>query len=352
VFLSPFSQGPVIPTKHKNQLILWVISSPGRQTVKILPKVPTSEAFPDKTGRRSDRPRKRHLTIRIPFMKREPATRRKFHLHLISDATGETLYSIAKATCAQFADVQPIEHVYALVRSAKQLTRALEGVKEHPGIVMCTMMNEDLRAVLEEKCRTLNIPCIHVLDQVLASLGASLGTKVTHKTGGQHEMDAEYFRRIEALNFTMQHDDGQMTADLEMADVVLLGVSRTSKTPTCIYLANRGIKAGNIPVVPHIDLPPEVDTLKNPFIIGLVATPDRLIQIRRNRLLSLKQDPETDYVDLQSVRSETAFARQLFARNGWPVIDVTRRSVEETAAAILNLYTEFKENRSSKGEGA
>lgn len=272
--------------------------------------------------------------------KTEP--KRKFHLHLISDATGETLYSIAKASCAQFAGVEPVEHVYALVRSTKQLDRALEGVAAAPGVVMCTMMNTELRRALEERCHDLSIPCIHVLDQVLASLGAALGTELTHKTGGQHEMDAEYFRRIEALNFTMHHDDGQMASNLEDADVVLIGVSRTSKTPTSIYLANRGIKAGNIPVVPQIDLPDEISALKKPLVIGLVATPDRLIQIRRNRLLSLNQDPETDYVDLESVRAETAFARQLFARNGWPVIDVTRRSVEETAAAILNLYTEYK----------
>lgn len=275
-------------------------------------------------------------------MPKEAAQKRRFHLHLISDATGETLYSIAKASCAQFAGIEPVEHVYALVRSTKQLARVLKGVAEHPGIVMCTMMNTELREALEAHCRDLQVPCIHVLDQVLASLGASLGTEITHKTGGQHEMDAEYFRRMEALNFTMHHDDGQMAGSLEDADVVLIGVSRTSKTPTCIYLANRGIKAGNIPVVPQIDLPDDISRLRRPLVVGLVATPDRLIQIRRNRLLSLHQDPETDYVDLESVRTETAYARQLFARNGWPVIDVTRRSVEETAAAILNLYTEYK----------
>lgn len=281
-------------------------------------------------------------------MTKDSEARRKFHLHLISDATGETLYSVAKASCAQFAGVEPVEHVYALVRSTKQLARVLKGVTDHPGIVMCTMMNTDLREALEAHCRDINVPCIHVLDQVLTSLGASLGTELTHKTGGQHEMGAEYFRRMEALNFTMHHDDGQMAGGLEDADIVLIGVSRTSKTPTCIYLANRGIKAGNIPVVPHIDLPDEIAALRQPLVVGLVATPDRLIQIRRNRLLSLHQDPETDYVDLESVRAETAFARQLFARNAWPVIDVTRRSVEETAAAILNLYTEYKNTGSTE----
>jgi hypothetical protein len=273
-------------------------------------------------------------------------------LHLISDATGETLYSVAKASCAQFAGVEPIEHVYALVRSAKQMERTLHSVAKHGGVVMCTMMNKDLRVTLERRCADLQVPCIHVLDHVLATLGGALGTEVTHKIGGQHTMDAEYFRRMEALNFTMHHDDGQMAHDLEDADVVLVGVSRTSKTPTCIYLANRGVKAGNIPVVPHIDLPDEITALKAPLVIGLVATPDRLVQIRRNRLLSLHQDPETDYVDLVAVRAETAFARQLFASNGWPVIDVTRRSVEETAASILNLYTEYRSGQTVEAEGS
>lgn len=286
-----------------------------------------------------------------------PDAKRQFHLHLISDATGETLYSIAKASCAQFAEVEPVEHVYALVRSVKQLDRALLSVAELRGpdiqsVVMCTMMNQDLRVALEQRCLELQVPCIHVLDQVLASLGGALGTELSHKTGGQHAMNAEYFRRMEALAYTMQHDDGQMATGLEDADVVLIGVSRTSKTPTCIYLANRGIKAGNIPVVPQIDLPDDISELKQPLVVGLVATPDRLIQIRRNRLLSLNQDPETDYVDLESVRAETAFARQLFARNGWPVIDVTRRSVEETAAAILNLYTEYKGTNAPHRPGA
>ena len=274
--------------------------------------------------------------------------KQSFHLHLISDATGETLYSVAKASCAQFSGALPMEHVYALVRSEKQLVRVMGQVAENPGIVMCTMMNEALREQLEAKCLEIGVPCIHVLDQVLASLGAALGTEVSHKTGGQHEMDEEYFRRIEALNYTMQHDDGQMTQTLEDADVVLVGVSRTSKTPTSIYLANRGIKTGNVPVVPHIELPDNISRLEEPLVIGLVASPDRLIQIRRNRLLSLHQDPETDYVDMEAVRAETAYARQMFARNAWPVIDVTRRSVEETAAAILNLYSEFRDARAQE----
>ncbi len=273
--------------------------------------------------------------------------KQSFHLHLISDATGETLVSVAKASCAQFDQVEPVEHVYALVRSQKQLGRVLAQVEAHPGIVMYTMMNVDLREELEERLRSMQIPAISALDHVLSQLGNYLGTETTHKPGAQHEMDAQYFKRIDALNYTMSHDDGQMPQDLDSADIVLLGVSRTSKTPTCIYLANRGIKAANVPVVPNIPLPPELETIENPLIIGLIATPDRLIQIRRNRLISLNQEPETDYVDLEAVRAETVYARKLYARHDWPVIDVTRRSIEETAAAILNEYSDF---RSQKGQ--
>lgn len=275
--------------------------------------------------------------------KKQPS--REFHLHLISDATGETLVSLAKAACAQFADVKPVEHVYALVRSERQLQWAIRNLEAQPGLVMFTMMSETLRDTLEEKCRALSVPCIAVLDPVLTSLETYLGIRSSHKPGGQHEMDAEYFRRMEALNYTIHHDDGQIMDDLNAADVVLVGVSRTSKTPTCIYLANRGVKAANIPIVPNIDLPAELYDVVNPLVVGLIATPDRLIKIRRNRLISLNQDPDTEYVDLEAVREETAFARKLFARQGWPVIDVTRKSVEETAAAILNLYTERQEER-------
>ncbi|TNE41624.1 MAG: kinase/pyrophosphorylase [Alphaproteobacteria bacterium] len=265
-----------------------------------------------------------------------------FHLHLVSDATGETLNSMARAACAQFANVEPVEHVYALVRSNRQLERTLTQIEKYPGLVFFTLMSTDLRDQLEDFCRAQSIPHLSVLDSVLATLENFLGTELTHKPGGQHEMTAEYFRRMEALAFTMAHDDGQLSDDLAKADVVLVGVSRTSKTPTCIYLANRGIKAANVPLVPNIPLPDILERLQGPLVVGLSTNPDRLVQIRRNRLLSLNQDPDTDYVDYEAVRSETMAARKLFARLEWPVIDVSRRSVEETAAAIYNLYTEHK----------
>ena len=234
---------------------------------------------------------------------------------------------------------RPIEHIYPLVRNRKQVDRAIVEIESAPGLVLHTLMTPELRTHLEDKCRELGQPAIAVLDPVMGLLGNYLGVEVSHRIGAQHELDARYFARIEALNFTMAHDDGQSTASLDLADVVLVGVSRTSKTPTCIYLANRGIKAANVPIVLGLGLPAELDTVTKPLIVGLLASPERLIQIRRNRLLSLNENAETEYVDLDTVRAEVAFARKLFGDKGWPTIDVTRRSIEETAAAVMSLYT-------------
>ena len=268
------------------------------------------------------------------------SSKRVFHLHLVSDATGETLNMVARAACAQYEDARPIEHVYALVRGPKQLERALGEIENAPGLVMFTMVNDQLRERLEKRCAEIQTPCISVLDPAMQALGKYLGKESSHKPGSQHIMDAEYFDRIAALNYTMSHDDGQSAGDLNEADIILLGVSRTSKTPTCIYLANRGIKAANIPIVPNAPLPPDLETVEHPLVVGLTTSPDRLLQIRKNRLLSLHENTDTDYVAPDVVADEISFARRLFARNGWPVIDVTRRSIEETAAAVLNLYNE------------
>lgn len=262
-----------------------------------------------------------------------------FHLHLVSDSTGETLNAVAKAACAQFEMGRPIEHFYPLVRSKKQLDRAMAELESAPGLVLHTIVNSDLRELLEARCRELGQPAVAVLDPVMSKLGSYLGVEESHRPGAQHELDARYFARIEALNYTMAHDDGQSTSTLQNADVVLVGVSRTSKTPTCIYLANRGIKAANIPIVAGVPLADELYSLKGPLIVGLVVSPDRLLHIRKNRLLSLREETETEYVDLDAIRAELVVARRLFADRGWPVIDVTRRSIEETAAAVLALYT-------------
>ena len=265
-----------------------------------------------------------------------------FHLHLVSDSTGETLNSIAKAAGAQFSDVRTVEHIHALVRSDRHLQRVFKTIESHPGVVLYTMMNRELRHKLEERCREKQLPHTAVLDPVLNMFRAHFGSEESHRPGGQHDMDAAYFKRIDAMNFFMAHDDGANTDELDQADVVLIGVSRTSKTPTSIYLANRGIRAANVPLVAGHDPNVDFGKVRNPLIVGLTASPERLVQIRRNRLLSLRETQETDYINVDLVREETLNARKLFARHGWPVIDVTRRSIEETAAAILNLYQEHK----------
>ncbi len=265
---------------------------------------------------------------------------KEFHLHLVSDATGETLNSVARAAVTQFEGVKPIEHSWALVRSARHLDRVLDAIAEAPGVVMFTVVERNLREQLQAGCDRLGVPCIPVLDPVIASLSDYLGVESRGQPGRQHEMNTEYFGRIEAMRFTMAHDDGQLPEDLDKADIILVGVSRTSKTPTSIYLANRGYKVSNVPVVPGCPLPAELDGLKKPLVVGLTANAERLVQVRQNRLRSLNEATETDYVELESVRQELLTARRLFTERGWPVIDVTRRSIEETAAAILNLYFE------------
>lgn len=260
-----------------------------------------------------------------------------FHVHLVSDSTGETLNAMARAVCARFENVLPIEHIYALVRSPRQLERALTDIEAAPGVVIHTIVDDELRAALEEGCRKLDMACIPALDPLVSALSRYLGAALTRRVGVQHALDNDYFNRMDALNYAIGHDDGQGGQDLDQADVVLVGVSRTSKTPTCIYLAHRGVRAANVPLVPGRPPSEKLLTLKNALIVGLTISPDRLIQIRRNRLLSLKEDRDSSYIDIEAVREETVLARRLYERMEWPVIDVTRRSVEETAAAVLNL---------------
>ncbi len=260
-----------------------------------------------------------------------------FHLHLVSDATGETLNAVAKAASAQFEGVEVIEHFYALVRSQRQLQRVIDHIRLDPGLVLFTLVNPELRQELETHCAQLKMPCHGVLDGTIAVMKQYLGAAESHRPGGQHEVDQRYLQRIEALNFTIAHDDGQSPDMLNDAEVVLVGASRTSKTPTCVYLAIRGIRAANVPFVPGIPLPPQLFEAKRPLIVGLYASADRLVQVRRNRLTTLGEVRDTSYVDLEIVRTEVTETRKLFENQGWPSIDVSRRSVEETAASILNL---------------
>ena len=269
---------------------------------------------------------------------------REFHVHLVSDATGETLNAIARAALAQFEGVTVNEHFYALVRSSRQLGRAIEHIREEPGLVFYTLVNPELRKELVGACTVLNIPSYDVLAAPIAAMGQFLGAPETHRPGGQHELDQRYQDRIEALNFTIAHDDGQILERLEEAEVVLVGASRTSKTPTCVYLAIRGVRAANVPLVPGMPLPRQLLNATKPLIIGLWASPDRLVQIRRNRLNMLGEVRDTSYVDLEAVRAEVTATRKVFDAQEWPTIDVSRRSVEETAATILNLMAERRNN--------
>jgi regulator of PEP synthase PpsR (kinase-PPPase family) len=273
-----------------------------------------------------------------------------FHLHMISDATGETLITVARAATVQYAQVRAIEHVHSMVRTGKQLDRIIAELEEAPGIVLYTLVDRELGERLEAACRNLGIPCASVLEPVLQLLQSYLGATSGRRIGAQHVLDAEYFRRIDALNFTLVHDDGQLAGSLEEADIVLVGISRTSKTPTSIYLANRGIKTANVPIVPGIPLPAQIETLKRPLVVGLIASPERIVQLRENRILSLNAaSADLAYVDKAAVANEIAFTRKLCARHSWPIIDVTRRSIEETAAAILALRQAAKERDEASG---
>ncbi len=264
----------------------------------------------------------------------------RLHLHLLSDSTGETLEMIAKAALARFEDKDVVRHFWPMVRSRQHLERIVSEFKANPGLVLYTLVNEEIRDHLEERCRALGLQHVAALDAVTEALEERLGQEAKGRPGRQHAMDEAYFARVDAIQFTIAHDDGIGWENWEEADIVLAGVSRTSKTPTSIYLANRGFKVANIPLVVESPPPESLYKLKHPMVVGLTTAPDRLVQIRRNRLLSLNEKTETSYVDEGRVKDEVMFARRMFADNGWPVIDVTRRSIEETAAAVIRLHQE------------
>ena len=265
------------------------------------------------------------------------------NVHLVSDSTGETLNAVLRAVAPLFEGVTPLEHSYYLVRSKRQLERVLNEITAFPGVVLFTIASHELRDILVEHCKSLNIPALPLLDQVLTMWEHHLKLRAGEKTGSKQALDENYFKRIDALNFTMAHDDGQLVPEFHHAEVVLVGVSRTSKTPTAIYLANRGIRTANFPLVLKAPIPQHLLDLKKPLVVGLKVAPDRLIAIRRNRLLSLNADATSEYVDEDAVREEITDANRLFERQNWPVIDVSRRSIEETSAAILNLLAERAE---------
>ncbi len=276
---------------------------------------------------------------------------RSYHLHLVSDATGETTHNIARACLVQFEGIEVTEHLWPMVRSKAQIAKVIAGITASPGAVIFTLVDSSGRETLVRGCAKLGVPCISVLDGIIHGLAEYFGTKSREQPGRQHLLDAEYFNRIDAMNFVMSHDDGQGLRNLRTAQIVLVGVSRTSKTPTSIYLANhRGIKTANVPFVPGVPLPKELFEAEMPLIIGLTASPERLVQLRQNRLLMLQEDQETDYVDPEQVKRELVEARKLFTKMRWPVIDVTRRSIEEVASTILQHYTNFRKNADRSGK--
>lgn len=268
-----------------------------------------------------------------------------FHLHLVSDSTGETLLTVGRAAAARYESIAPIEHVYPLVRSLRHLERVIGDIEAAPGIVLYTLIEREIAERLEAACREAGLPCVNVLDPIVDVLRSYLNLQATGKAGAQHALDADYFRRIDALNFTMMHDDGQLPENIDDADIVIVGISRTSKTPTSIYLANRGVRTTNLPLVPGIAVPQRVLEARKPLVVGLIASPERIMHIRQNRLAALNSDKESPYVDKAAIAQEVAYSRRLCSDQGWPMIDVTRRSIEETAAAILALYDQHRYGR-------
>lgn len=270
---------------------------------------------------------------------------RNFHLHLVSDSTGETVSSVSRAALVQFEGLEPEEHIWSLVRTKSQMQRVAEGIEENPGAVLYTIVDPELKRVLKSVCARLRVPCIPVLGTVIAELSAYLGEKIAAEPGKQYQLNEEYFSKVEAINYALAHDDGQAHWELDEADVVLIGPSRTSKSPTCIYLAFKGFKAANVPYVLGCPLPEELDIVVKPMIVGLTIGADRLQQIRTSRLQSIKQGEESNYTDGELIENEIEASRKLFRSKRWPIIDVTKRSVEETAATISQYLYKYREKR-------
>ena len=278
------------------------------------------------------------------FMSDKPAVK-EFRLYLVSDATGTTLQGLARAALSQFDYIDASERFWPMIRSEMQLDRAIADIEKNPGPVLFTLVDKKLRRKLQKVCNQLDVPCMPILDPILRTMSSYLGVEAKGIPGLQHSLDEAYFKRIDAVDFALHFDDGQTTQGLEEADVILVGVSRTSKTPTCIFLARRGIKAANIPMVPHVPLPDKLFEMKEPLIVGLTESPKRLENLRRSRLHAEDHNKHYDhneYLDLEKIEDEIKAARKIFAKNKWPVIDVTRKSVEETTAEIYALLQRHK----------
>ena len=263
-----------------------------------------------------------------------------FNLHLVSDSSGETVTNIARACLVQYENIEVTEHFWWLVRTPGQMNRVIEGIRNAPGLVVFTLLDKGVRDLLEHACRDMRIPYVSAIDPVMQAFTRFFERQATSEVGKQHVLDDDYFRRIDAMHFTAQHDDGQSMDSMIEADIILIGVSRTSKTPTCMYLANRGFKVGNIPLVPGLTLSDDIVTAKKPLFVGLTREPKSLSDIRQSRLRIMNEERAMGYADLDAIREEIADARRLFVKHNWPVIDVTRRSIEETAATIIQFYNQ------------
>ncbi|PCI33104.1 MAG: phosphoenolpyruvate synthase regulatory protein [Alphaproteobacteria bacterium] len=270
---------------------------------------------------------------------------KNIHLHLVSDATGDTLEQVAKAALAQFPEINAQKHYWPMIRTARHMERLIPEFDERPGIIMFTLVNQDIEDVLIAACEKHSWPYISVLHGIIRELGHHLGQKSIARPGLQHQLNDEYFKRIDAMQYTLMHDDGQCLDGLKDADIILVGISRTSKTPTCIYLANKGMKTANVPIIPNQPLPRELDNIGDKFVVGLINSVDRLVHVRRSRLLSLKENKTTTYVDEQAIKEEVQQAQRLISGRGWPVINITRKSIEETAGAIMKLKYKYDDDK-------
>ncbi len=269
----------------------------------------------------------------------------KYNVYLVSDSTGETLDRIFLSLKSQFANFSYEKKEFAFVRTEQQIDKIIkECLSVQNSLILYTIVETKLAKYISNQSQKNNVPCFGILGNLILSFSKLLNQKAIHKPSAQHVLDDDYYKRIEAIQFTMSHDDGKKVDDLRDAEVILLGVSRTSKTPTSIYLANRGYKTINIPLVLDHKLPSDLITNEKACIVGLVADPERLVDIRRNRVAIMKDHKLKEYTDLEFIKKELVESKNLFKKNNWPIIDVTRKSVEETAASILKII-EIKKNR-------
>ena len=269
-----------------------------------------------------------------------------YQIYLISDATGETLDRIFIAIKAQFKNINYKIHTYSFTRTENQIIKILESAeKEKNSIILYSIVDSNLAKYLAKNSDTKKIPCFGVLGDLILSFSKLLNQKASHQPSGQYALDEEYYKRIEAIQFTMNHDDGNLVKEIKESDIILLGVSRTSKTPTAIFLANKGFKTSNIPLINENSLPEVLrENPKISCIIGLNTEPERLVEIRKNRMNSLKENKNKIYTDLEQIKKEVDMAKNTFKKYKWPFIDVTRKSVEETAASVIKIYEIYKEN--------